>query len=128
MEGKYQTRVMGKKEFEEKGATASLVARMKKPLWGTRKVVVMDSGFYLVEGLISIVDKGVLGLALIKKRCYWPNGVPAEEILRHMQKKEVVDVDTVRGSIRGESYHIKSIKEPDYVMLMMTTYGTLEHL
>ena len=37
-------------------------------------------------------------------------------------------MDSVQGSIRGNSYHIMSIKEPDYVMLMMTTYGTLEHL
>ena len=51
-----------------------------------------------------------------------------EEILQHMQNKEVGDMDTFQGSIRGKSYHIIYIKEPDYVMLMMTTYGTLEHL
>ena len=45
-----------------------------------------------------------------------------------MQNKGVGDVDAVQGSIIGESYHIMSIKEPDYVMLMMMTYGTLENL
>ena len=35
---------------------------------------------------------------------------------------------TVQGSIRGKSYHIMAIKDPDYKMLMMTTYGTLEQL
>ena len=37
-------------------------------------------------------------------------------------------MDAVQGSIRGKSYHIMAIKEPYCVMLMMTTYGTLEHL
>ena len=37
-------------------------------------------------------------------------------------------MDAVHGSIRGKSCHIMAIKEPDCVVLMMTTYGTLEHL
>ena len=68
MEGEDRPRVMGKKGFEEKGATAGLIVRITKPLWGTGKVVVMDSGFCVLEGLISMVEKGVLRSALIKKR------------------------------------------------------------
>ena len=102
--------------------------RMTKPLWGTWKVAIMDSGFYVLEGLISLVEKGVLGSALIKKRCYWPKGVPAEEILRNIQNKEVGYVDAVQGSIRRKSYHIMAMKDSDYVVLMMMTYGKLEHL
>ena len=41
VEGKDQPRVMGKKEFDEKGATDSLMVRITKPLWGTGKMVVM---------------------------------------------------------------------------------------
>ena len=54
--------------------------------------------------------------------------MPEEEIIRHMKKNEVGDVYAVQGSIRGKRYHIKAIKEHDYVMLMMTTYGIFEHL
>ena len=50
-----------------------------------------------MEGLISIVEKGVFGSTLIKKRRYWPTGVPAEEILWHIQNKEFGDVDEVQG-------------------------------
>ena len=57
------------------------------PLWVTGKVVVMDSGFCVIEGLIAMVKKGVLGSELIQKRRYWPKGVPAEEILWCMQNK-----------------------------------------
>ena len=51
-----------------------------------------------------------------------------EEIIWHMQNKEDGDVDSVQGSIIWKSYHIMSIKDPNYVMLMMTSYGKLEHL
>ena len=44
VERKDQPRVMGDKEFDEKGETASLMVRTTKPLLGTGKVVVMDSG------------------------------------------------------------------------------------
>ena len=61
---------MGKKEFGEKGVTSGLMARVTK-----------YSGLCVLEGLISMVDKGVLGSALFKKRRYWPQGFPSEEIL-----------------------------------------------
>ena len=57
MEGEDRPRVMGRKEFEEKGATAVFMVRMTKPLWRTGKVVIMDSGFCVPEGLISLVEK-----------------------------------------------------------------------
>ena len=43
----------------------------------------MNSGLYVLDGLISMVEKGVFGSLLIKKRRYWAKGVTAEEILRH---------------------------------------------
>ena len=70
----------------------------------------------------------VFGSALIKKRRYWPKVVLKENIFWHMKNKEVRDLDAVPGSIRGKEYHIMAIQEPDYMMLMITTYGTLEHL
>ena len=74
MDGEDQPIVMGKKEFEEKGETADLMVRITDPLWVTGKVVVMDRGFCVLEGLISMVEKGFGGSTLIKKRSYWPKG------------------------------------------------------
>ena len=81
MEGKDLPRRVGKKDFKEKGLAAGLVLRMKNPLWGTGKVVVVDSVFCVMEGLISMVEILFLGSVLIKKQHYWPNWVPAEEII-----------------------------------------------
>ena len=68
--------MMGKKEFEEKRETASLMVRMTKKLWGTGKAVVMYIGFCVLEGLISMVKKFFWGSTLIKKWRYWKKGVP----------------------------------------------------
>ena len=73
------------------------MVRMIKPLWGTGRAVVMEIGFYVLELLISMVEKVFLGSALINKRRYWPKGVPAEWILRYTQNKEIGDVDVVQG-------------------------------
>ena len=54
--------------------------------------------------------------------------MPAEEIIWYIQNKEVGGVDAVQGSIRGEIYQIMAIKDPEYMMLMVTTYGTLDHM
>ena len=88
----------------------------------------MDIVFCVLEVLISMFEKVVLGSVLIKKRHYWHKGVPEEDIPRHMQNKEVGCVGAVEGSIRGKSYHIVAIQYPDYLMVMMTTYGKLDHL
>ena len=63
-----------------------------------------------------MVNKGVFESVLIKRRHYWPKGVPREGILWHNKNKEVGEVDKVQVSIRGKIYNIMAIKEPDYVM------------
>ena len=96
VKGKDRPRVMGEKEFEEKGVTDGLVVRMINTLWGTRKVVVVDIGLCVLEVLISMSEKGVLGSDLIKKQRYWPKGVPEDEIHWHIQTKQVGDVDSFK--------------------------------
>ena len=88
----------------------------------------MNSGLYVLDGLISMVEKGVFGSLLIKKRRYWAKGVTAEEILRHTKNKEVRYVDAVQDSVRGKIYLIIAIQDPNYRILTMKTCGTLGHL
>ena len=45
-----------------------------------------------------------------------------------MQWKGFGDVDVIPNRIHGKRYHIMALKEPEYVMLMMMTYGTLYYL
>ena len=46
----------------------------------------------------------------------------------HMEIKDVGDVDSLSNSIHGKIYQIMDFKKTDYVMIMMTSYGTLENL
>ena len=54
----------GKKEFEDKGEKAGLMARMAKPLWEIGKVVGAESGFCVLDGSISMVEKGFFGVGI----------------------------------------------------------------
>ena len=65
---------------------------------------------------------------MIKKQHYWPKGVPEEEMIFHMQIKEIDNVDEISNIICEERYHIMSLKYSDYAMLVMTTYGILDNL
>jgi len=78
------------------------------------------------ERLGRVEEKGFLFAGiLIKKRRYWPCHVPGEKIEEHFENLEIGAVDAWRGQLDGDSFHLMCLKEPDYIMSMMTTYGTL---
>ena len=71
---------------------AGFMVWTKNNIRGTGKVIITYIGFYVLEGIILMVEKGILGSALIKKCRYWKKGGPAEEIIWNMQQKEVGNV------------------------------------
>ena len=125
VKGKDAPRQRATPEFEQLGKTVGLLLRMLKPIYSTGKVVVLDSGFCVVKGIIELIKRGVFAAALIKKRRYWPRYVRGDEIREHFDSKAVGDADAWRGTLDGHSFEIHAMKEPDYVMSLMTTYGTL---
>ena len=40
-----------------------------------------------------------------------------------MESKEVGEVDVATGTLNDTKYHVFCMKEPDYVMKLMSTYG-----
>ena len=84
----------------------------------------MNSDLCVTKGLVELRKKGVFGAALIKKRRYWPENIKGDEIDAHFSSKEVGNVDAVKQVEDGAAYHVFFMKEPDYVMKIMTTYGT----
>ena len=68
--------------------------------------------------------KGVFAAALIKKRCYWPKYIPGDAIITHFQDNEIGASDALQGELDNVRFHVVGMKEPDYVMMIMTTYGT----
>ena len=69
---------------------------------------------------------GVFGAVLIKKRRYWPKHIRGDDIAQHFEKKEVGDVDAWPGEMDGVKFHVFCMKEPNYVMSIMSTYRSLQ--
>ena len=63
---------------------------------------------------------------LIKKRRYWPKHIKGDDIIAHFNDKDVGDTDSLQGKMNNVPFHIFAMKEPDYVMKLMSTYGTNE--
>ena len=58
--------------------------------------------------------------ALIEKRCYWPKYIPGDAITTHFGDKEIGALDALQGELDHVRFHIVSMKEPDYVIMIMT--------
>ena len=129
VEGKDRPPQLGPKEGAELGATVGLMLRMCQPLFGAGKAVVLDSGFCVAKGVFDLEEKGVFAGALIKKRRYWPKGVPGALIDEQFENMEVGDFDMVMAATEeGEPLGIFCFKEPDYVMKIMASWMTMDEL
>jgi len=98
--------------------------RMTEPIHKSGRVVILDSGFCVLQGIIELRKKGVYASALIKKRQYWPKYIPGDDVKAHFADKQIGDVDAWPGELDGVPFHIFAMKEPDYTMMLMSTYGT----
>ena len=124
VEGKDHPRQLGQLKYEELGSMVGLLLRMLFPIFHLGFVVILDSGFCVLKGIVELRKKGVFASALIKKRRYWPKYIRGEEVKEHFNDKEVGDADSWGGKLEDVPFHVFAMKEPDYVMLLMSTYGT----
>ena len=51
-----------------------------------------------------------------------------DEIIQHFADKQVGDCNALKGTLDGIPFYIHAMKEPDYVMMLMSTYGTLTRM
>ena len=64
----------------------------------------------------SVIDKKMAVLAKY---------IDGEAIIQHFQDKEVGATDTLPGVLDDVPIHVHCMKEPDYVMMLISSYGTL---
>ena len=105
--------------------TIHLLLSLCKSIYGAGKLVILDSGFCVLQGLIELRKVGVFAAALIKKRRYWPKYVQGDKIDRHFENIEVGKTDSWSGILDDVPYGIFCMKEPEYVMKIMSTCGGL---
>ena len=68
IEGKGRPKQIPKPAGDDLGTTTSLIIRLTKLLHGTGKVVVLDSGFCILHGIIELMKRVARASALINKR------------------------------------------------------------
>ena len=45
--------------------------------------------------------------------------------MAHFTEKGIGELDALQGMLDDVKFHVVAMKEPDHVMMFMTTYGTL---
>ena len=109
----------------EHGKTTSLCLRLLLPMLNAGKVVIIDSGFCVLLAIIEMCKHGARASALTKNRRNWLKHVKGDEIRNHFEDKNPGDCDCLPGELKGVKFKITCMKESDYTIMLMTSYGTL---
>ncbi len=64
----------------------------------------------------------------VKKCCYWLKYIDGDGINKHFEDKEVGDANSLPDTLDGVKFHLFTMKEPDYTMMLMSTYGSLNEM
>ena len=117
VEGKDRPREIGKPEFHAEGNTASLLLCLTRNLFGTGKLVVLDSRFCVLQAITALKKFGVYASALIKKCRYWPKHIDGPGIQKYMADKDIGHQARLPGELDGVGFDIFALKEPEYTMM-----------
>ena len=86
VEGKDRPSQLPPLQYNDRGGkTVGLLLRMTRPIHNTGRLVILDSGFCVLKGLVELGKVGLFASALIKKRRYWPKYIRGEEIKEHFK-------------------------------------------
>ena len=67
VEGKDRPRDLGQQQFHDLGATVGLLLRLLLPIFNLGMMVILDSDFGVLKGIVELQKNGVYATALIKK-------------------------------------------------------------
>ena len=106
------------------GKTGSLILRLTKKLHGTGKILVLDSGSCVLQGLVDIKKKGIYGATIGKKRRYFPRYINGEKIKPHFTDKAMGAVDALHDELENVPLCVFAMKEEGCDMMIMSTHET----
>jgi Transposase IS4 len=107
MEGKDHPPNLGLPEFEKViGKTGGLLLQLTSNIWRSGKVVVLDSGCFVLQALIELRKKGVFATAIVLKRRYWPKHIDGDGIKTHFEDNLVGDTDAIARPSSGLPFHV----------------------
>ena len=101
--------------------------RMCRSIFGSGKDVVFNSEFFVLKVITELKSKGVHVASLIKKRRYWPKGVPCDLIDTRFEDNEVGGVGMIqKRTEENKWFKTYFIKVPDYAMKVMASWMILD--
>jgi Transposase IS4 len=113
------------KEFDDcGGSTVGLLMRLMKPLFYTGMAIVIDSGLCVLKGLLELRKNGIFAAAVIRKHWYWLKYIRGDKLAAYFEDKAFGSYDCIGGTLNNVQFSVHCLKEPDYVMFLMATYGT----
>ena len=54
--------------------------------------------------------------------------MPGQQIIEHFSDKSIGFSEAIKGELDRVPFHLDGMKEPDYVMQIMSIYGTMTEL
>lgn len=116
------------KNYAEHKKTAGLLLHLTSSFHGTAKLVVLDSGFCVLKELVELRKKGVFRVMMIKKQKHWPKHVKGDYINKCLKDKEPGNAKIWTGELEGTKADLHLMKEPDYMMLFISTIRMLQRM
>ena len=110
-------------KFNNQGKTVGLLLHVLEPIFARGNVVILDSGFCVLKGIVELKKWGVFASTL-KNRKYWPKYIKGNAINQHFDEKAVGDCNSWKGTMEEVPFHVYT---PDYAMSLMSMYGTNQH-
>ena len=124
VEGKDRPTVGPHTEIEyaaEWGETAALCMRMTRPIWGSSRVVLLDSGFGYLSCLAALKTKGLYSTCVIKKRAHWPTGVEGNKVITEMVGKDVGTTRLRQGTKGDTKVWVDLMADLKHILIMGDT-------
>jgi hypothetical protein len=92
---------------------------MRASIAGRGMVIILDSGFCVLQGIVELKKVGIFASAMIKKHRFWPRHVPGDAIDAHMASKQLGDVDVLNGELDDVPYQVFCMKDVNCTMKLM---------
>ena len=80
------------------------------------KIVILDSEFCILKGIMDLFKKGTHSLVLIMKYHYWPKEISEKAIDERIVEKLIGATDTISRKLEGSNYNLFMIKDKDFTI------------
>ena len=85
---------------------------MTNTIVGSGKVIIiLDSGFCVLKGIIELMKRGIYTGALIKKCHYWPKFIKGDAMDAHMSTKATGETACLTGMMDNVKYYVFAMME-----------------